>query len=149
METLICHRERDQITRKAVKTADYRKEKNDYNNACKSQESFTVAQMKERLRANSQKVSGTKAELIRRIADWCVIHLFVFRVFLCFAFKQLLCSVFVCVLCLHSILYGCMPRCTSCGTARLRVIYANNKAYGHSGNGRFFCPGFDYVFKTL
>ncbi len=69
-----------------------------------------MAQLKERLRGNDQKVSGTKHELIQRIGD-CLV-------------------------------YGAMPRCPECKAAKLRVLYSNNKPYGHGGKGRYYCPGY-------
>ena len=127
MMVAICHRERD-LTDNARKEQrkkmieshpNYKKEKHEYREACESLEELTVDALKGKLRKNSQKVSGTKRELIERIAD---------------------CK-----------LYGCMPKCSECGTGTLRVIYENNKKYGHTGHGRYYCPGFvddDGVFQT-
>ena len=118
MMVAICHRERDLTDKDRKKqrqkmlegNPNYKKEKKEYRVTCESIEDNTVEKLKELLRSNNQKVSGTKRELIERIAD---------------------CK-----------LYGCMPKCSECNTAILRVIYENNKKYGHSGVGRYYCPGY-------
>jgi len=41
--------------------------------------------------------------------------------------------------CVDGRLFGALPRCPDCGGGVLRVAYAQK--YGHSGQGRFTCPG--------
>ena len=111
MMVALCHREKDLIKYDENAESElYKKEKEEYDKMCDDLQEFSVLGLKEMLRKNAQKVSGTKYELINRIAD---------------------CK-----------MYGCMPRCTSCGGGHLRVIYKNGKKYGHKGDGRFYCPGY-------
>ena len=37
-------------------------------------------------------------------------------------------------------MYGCLPKCTECGTALLRVTYRTR--FGHKGQGIWKCPGY-------
>ena len=37
-------------------------------------------------------------------------------------------------------MYGCLPKCPSCGGGTLRVSYQSRS--GHNGQGHFSCPGY-------
>ncbi|ETO28127.1 hypothetical protein RFI_09007, partial [Reticulomyxa filosa] len=109
MMVAICHREKD-LTKEKPRGEEFKKEKDEFKKRCEELEPLSMTDLKDLLRGNGQKVSGTKIELIKRIVD---------------------CQ-----------MYGCMPVCPQCNTGRLRAIYFTNKAYGHGGKGRFYCPGY-------
>merc|ERR1712130_781928 len=74
MMVALCHREKDLIAYDESKESEhYQEEKSKFETLCTSLESFSVLGLKEMLRFNAQKVSGTKTELIHRIAD-CQIY---------------------------------------------------------------------------
>eukprot|EP01083_Nonionella_stella_P073985 200412_1 len=70
MMVALCHREKDLIAYDEGKESETcQKEKKRHGTLCKKLEEFSVLGLKEMLKHNGQKVSGTKYELIDRIVD--------------------------------------------------------------------------------
>ncbi|ETO36812.1 hypothetical protein RFI_00250 [Reticulomyxa filosa] len=64
----IIHREKD-LSKKPEPSGEYKKEKSEFKERCEKLDSLTIEELKEMLKHNDQKVSGTKNELIKRIVD--------------------------------------------------------------------------------
>jgi len=70
MMVALCHREKDLISYDENKESELcKQEKEKFDAFCTKLEEFSVMGLKDMLRHNAQKVSGTKYELMHRIAD--------------------------------------------------------------------------------
>merc|ERR1712098_91918 len=91
-------------------------EKKRFDDIVAAMKTRTGKQLKEMLKHNGLPSSGHKEVLAKRVAD--------------------------------AKLYGAIPKCpcdpedegTCGGVARLKVVYS--QAFGHGGQGKFFCPGY-------